>query len=65
MTRYADTVPLADKKQILDLYYGNGKLHEALNRWQIAQKMHNKYTPAQIYSVILADAEKGDTNGQA
>ena len=57
MARYADKAPQEDKQKILDLYYGrNGKkIAEALDRWQIAQKMGNKYTPAQIYSIILAD----------
>lgn len=63
--KYADTVSTADKKQILDLYYGNkiGEKHEALNRWQIAKRMNNRYTPAQIYSIILDDIEKRNTNG--
>ncbi len=64
MTRYADKTPEEDKQKILDLYYGrNGKkLSEALDRWQIAQRMGNKYTPAQIYSIILADMSGEATN---
>lgn len=61
MTRYADKVPQEDKQKILDLYYGRSgtRLSEALDRWQIAQKMHNKYSPAQIYSIIIDDMDKG------
>lgn len=64
MTRYVDKVPQEDKQKILDLYYGrNGtKLSEALDRWQIAKKMNNKYTPAQIYSIIIEDMDKGADN---
>ncbi len=64
MTRYADKVPQEDKQKILDLYYGrNGtKLSEALDRWQIAQRMGNKYSPAQIYSIIIDDMNKGADN---
>lgn len=64
MTQYVDKVPQEDKQKILDLFYGrNGtKLSEALDRWQIAQRMDNKYTPAQIYSIILDDMDKGVDN---
>lgn len=61
MTKFINTIPNQDKEKILDLYYGRGneKLREALNRWQIAKKMNNKYSPAQIFSVILEDIDKG------
>ena len=64
MTRYTDKVPQEDKQKILGLFYGrNGtKLSEALDRWQIAKKMNNKYSPAQIYSIILEDMDKGADN---
>lgn len=64
MTRYTDKVPQEDKQKILDLYYGRSgtKSSEALDRWQIAQKMNNKYSPAQIYSIIIEDMEKGAGN---
>ena len=50
MTKYADTVPQADKQAILDLYYGKtrGKLQEPLDRWAISKKLNGKYTPSQI-----------------
>ena len=66
MKKYADTVSAQDKKQILDLYYGRGakEKREALNRWQIAKRMDNRYTPAQILSVILDDIEKEKQNEQ-
>lgn len=62
MTRFVDSIPQEDKQKILDLYYGRGrkKLHEALNRWQIAKAMGNKYTPAEILSVIYSDIEGAD-----
>lgn len=64
MTRYADKVPQEDKQKILDLYYGRNrkKNTEALDRWQIAKRMGDKYTPAQIYSIILTDMDKGADN---
>ena len=64
MTKYADTVPANDKKKILDLYYGVGlsKVHEPLNRWQIAEAMNNKYTAAQVYSIILDTIDDGEPN---
>lgn len=67
MTKYADTVPQSDKQAILDLYYGKtrGKLQEPLDRWAISKKLNGKYTPSQIYSIIIDDMDKGGDNGQA
>lgn len=62
MTRFTDKVPEEDKKKILDLFYGrNGvKFREVLDTEQIAQRMDNKYTSAQVKSVIYSDIEGDD-----
>lgn len=63
MARFVDTVPTEDKKKILDLYYGKGDNRaNAMDRWEISKAMGKKYTPAQIYSVILDDID-GEDNG--
>ena len=62
MTKYADTVPTADKKRILDMYYGRGEfdgLKIVENTYQMARNMKGKYTEAQIKAVIFDDIEKG------
>lgn len=57
--KYADTVSKEDKEKVLDLYYGRNQCEKAntLDRWEIAKAMGGKFTPAQIYAIILADME--------
>ena len=59
--RYADTVPIKDKKDILDMYYGRSDRYAhtylATDIVQIAKKMKGKYTLPQIRSIIRAEYE--------
>lgn len=57
MSKYANTIPAEDEKRILDLFY-RPSTATALSLEEIAEKMQNKYTPAQIKSIIFNDIEK-------
>lgn len=62
--KYADTISKEDREKILDLYYGRkqGDKANTPDRWEISKAMGGKFTPAQIYAVILADME--NENGE-
>ena len=63
MTKYADTVPSADREFILDMYYGRGNfkgLKIVYTTHDMSRIMKGKYTKAQIRSVILDDMAKNE-----